>query len=33
PGRVAEQLDELRATVAQARCWAGRPVSQTGESR
>jgi argininosuccinate lyase len=33
PGRVAEQLDELRATVAQARSWAGRPVTQTGETR
>ncbi|MDT7599486.1 MAG: argininosuccinate lyase, partial [Pseudonocardiales bacterium] len=33
PGRVAEQLDELRETVAQARSWAGRPVTQTGETR
>ncbi|MDT7611989.1 MAG: hypothetical protein QOG96_6492, partial [Pseudonocardiales bacterium] len=33
PGRVAEQLDELRATVAQARSWAGQPVTQTGETR
>jgi argininosuccinate lyase len=33
PGRVAEQLEELRTAVAQARSWAGRPVTQTGESR
>jgi argininosuccinate lyase len=33
PGRVAEQLDELRTTVAEARSWAGQPVTPTGESR
>jgi len=33
PGRVAEQLDELRAVVVQARSWAGQPARQIGESR
>jgi argininosuccinate lyase len=32
PGRVAEQLAELRTTVAEARAWAGQPLSGPGGS-